>query len=494
MGIKTDVIIFFLKLLAMSILSFYSLNKIMNNNQFSKKITIKILVINIFLVLISTFINIFINSLVSAMFLCFGSGALWGIIMKYKIGHSMLATIISYAICLIFYTVSIMLEFSIYKVFKIENNYINLGIILIMQYVFTYTFFKLKKFKNGFRFFDNKSNSELTDIIMFSISLALILITCLLSSLFGVSDEARKNLFITLIVFAFAVIIVIQKTFQMYYKQKLLDNTMKEYEKEIKEKDEKIKELNEEKFNVSKITHKFYNRQKALELLVKETSLMKAETSDEIVSKNVLDMVNELTKEYSEEYEAIKKLSKLPKTDIAEIDSMFRYMQSECNKNNIEFKLKVIGNIHQLINNIISINKLETLIGDHLRDAINAVKSSNNENKEILTILGVKNDKFELSIYDTGVEFRIDTLEKIGQEAVTTYKGKGGSGIGFLTTFETMKETKASLIIDEQKPKSYYTKSVTIRFDGKNEFKICSYRANQIKEKCKNNRIIIEEK
>ena len=49
-----------------------------------------------------------------------------------------------------------------------------------------------------------------------------------------------------------------------------------------------------------------------------------------------------------------------------------------------------------------------------------------------------------------------------------------------MTTFETMKETGASLIIEEfqQNKDRFYTKSVTIKFDGKNQYKVISYRQN----------------
>lgn len=69
-----------------------------------------------------------------------------------------------------------------------------------------------------------------------------------------------------------------------------------------------------------------------------------------------------------------------------------------------------------------------------------------------------------------------------------------GSGIGFMTTFETLKECKASLIIEERHEvkDNDYTKAVIIRFDGKNEYKIRSFRANEIRKKGKDNRIIIE--
>ena len=260
------------------------------------------------------------------------------------------------------------------------------------------------------------------------------------------------------------------------------------------EKQNEIDSLKNDKKNVSKITHEFYNRQKALELLV--ASNMNAENIDkENVSPNVLKIIESLTDEYSQRFESMKELPKLDMTDIPEIDNMFKYMQSECDKNSINFKLKIMGNIHSLVNNIIPKNKLETLIGDHLRDAINAVNLSDLENREILAILGVKDKKYELSIFDTGVDFEIDTLVRLGLEAVTTNKDRGGTGTGFMTTFETMKDTKASLIITEYPidNERQYAKCVTIRFDGKNQYRICSYRADKIKKISTDNRIKIEE-
>lgn len=60
-----------------------------------------------------------------------------------------------------------------------------------------------------------------------------------------------------------------------------------------------------------------------------------------------------------------------------------------------------------------------------------------------------------------------------------------------MTTFETLKECKASLEIEEFNNKEY-TKAVIIRFDDKNEYRIHSYRAEEIKNKIQDNRIIID--
>ena len=280
--------------------------------------------------------------------------------------------------------------------------------------------------------------------------------------------------------------IMIHRTITMQYKHSLLLKTLEEYKEEIDSKDKEIEKLSAEKFNTSKIRHEFYNRQKALELMVKQN--ISGDIDVNGVSENILNIVNELTAEYSKECEVIKGLNVLPKTDVVEIDNMFKYMQTECAKKNIEFKLNIQDSIHPLINNHISKNRLETLLGDHIRNAINVLDKSDIEDKEILVVLGLKDGNYEICILDNGEEFSIDVLLKLGKEQVTM----GGTGIGFITTFETLKETKASLVITEYES-SEYTKSVSFVFDNKCEYVINSYRAKEIMSKNDRKEIIINE-
>ena len=64
----------------------------------------------------------------------------------------------------------------------------------------------------------------------------------------------------------------------------------------------------------------------------------------------------------------------------------------------------------------------------------------------------------------------------------TTHADEGGTGMGFMNTFDTLKKYKASMEIREiGKPsKDNYTKIIIIKFDQKNEFKISSYRQQEI--------------
>lgn len=375
-------------------------------------------------------------------------------------------------------------------IMNIRYQIIDLSLTLIIEVLLLAGILNIKKIKNGISFLKDPLGNEYLCIIMIVISVIAIFAYCL----FGSSEEYfGSNIFIVIVTSLIMIIIMIQKTLTLYYKQKLLAKNIEEYKSEIALKDAQIKSLSDEKYKISKLNHEFYNRQKSLIHKIEEITSMNTEIADEL---DLSKQINDLTKEYTDKAQEIKTLDKLPTTGIVEIDDMFKYMQSECDSKKIQFNLKINGNIYHMINNKIPQSRLVTLIGDHLRDAIIAIDFSNNTFKSILAVLGENKGVYEFCVFDTGIEFKIDTLLNLGLKPATTHKDSGGTGIGFMTTFETMKENKASLIIDEMREMSNtdYTKSVTIRFDGKNEYRIKSYRSDEIKKKMKDNRIIIENK
>jgi len=495
MQIDTDIIIYYIRLFITNMYVYYCFEKISNNTKNRFKNYIVLSITNIILLLVYVPMNNYFNSFIPFILLYIMYAMVISKLTKTKLGCSLVLTIMSYAMLAVLHGISVVIQFVPYKIletfYNFDNMYFSLAIIILIQFLLMTGIFKIKRFKNGFAFLTDKLNNEITDIIIINISSIIIIIYCLLQTY---HLNLKKNLFVMFFLLGITMYFTIRKMLTMHYKQKLLTDTMDEYKNELEEKQNTIDELEAEKKKVSKITHEFYNRQKALELLV--ASNMNVDNIDkENVSQNVLNIIQSLTNEYSERFESIKELPKLEETDIPEIDNMFKYMQSECYNNNINFKLKVMGNIYSLVNNIIPKNRLETLIGDHVRDAINAVKLSEIENKEILVIIGLKDKKYELAIYDTGVSFEINTLVKLGLEAVTTNAARGGTGNGFMTTFETLKNTKASLIITEYPDtnETLYTKCVAIRFDGKKQYKIFSHRAEEIKQVCENNRIKVEQ-
>ena len=384
----------------------------------------------------------------------------------------MIATLISNSIVYILFSISAIFELIIIKFTNINSGIINLFIILLIEFVILIMISRVKRIKYGLSFLKNRDNDYL-DLIMINISSVVILAYYLFGNYYG---NLTEQLIACLIVLALIMILVIKKTLTLYYKQKLLHQTIEDYKNEISEKDKKIKELSDEKYKISKLNHEFYNRQKALEKKVADyVSNVSVETSNELA---ITEQIADLSKEYSSKLQNIKHPDKLPTAEIEEIDDMFKYMQSECKKNNIEFKLQIKGNIHHMINQIIPKDKLVTLIGDHLRDAIIAINSSNNSFKSIIAILGKADEFYEFCVFDTGIEFELETLLALGTKPMTTHKDTGGTGYGFMTTFETLRATKGSLVIEEKHKMSEndYTKAVRIIFDGKAQYRISSYR------------------
>lgn len=372
--------------------------------------------------------------------------------------------------------------------FETKYQTFDLLIILTIEAILLKYIMNLNRIKNGLSFLQDPIEKEYFSLLIMEISAIIIFTYCVFTNS---NHEISWNILGMLGVLSIVMVIIIQRTITLYYKQKLLAQNIEEYKAEIASKDAEIKSLSEEKYKISKLNHEFYNRQKALIHKVEEIMNMNTEAAEEL---DLSKQINDLTKEYTDKAKEIKTLDKLPITGITEIDDMFKYMQSECKSKNIQFNLQINGNIYHMINNKIAQNKLVTMIGDHLRDAIIAIEFSKNSFKSILAILGENNGLYEFCVFDTGIEFKIDTLLKLGLEPATTHKDSGGTGIGFMTTFETMSETKASLIINEmhEMNNTDYTKSITIRFDGKNEYRIKSYRSDEIKKKLKDNRIIIE--
>lgn len=464
-----------IKINFMILIVFYIYNKLTKSD-------IKNIWFIIFSTIITTIIymlvKIYGNSFLAIMSMYITISVLISKNIKRGIANTMIAVLICFAICLIFMVISVIIAFIFNEItLKINLSEVTyLFLIIFIETILIFMFFKVKRFSNGFSFLIDNGKKEYLDVIIINISAVVMLAYCLFGDFYG---DVTKQILITFIIVSIIMIVMIQKTLTLYYKQKLLHQTIEDYKNEISEKDKKIKELSEEKYKISKLNHEFYNRQKALEKKVADyISNVNVETANELA---ITEQIADLSKEYSSKLEDIKHPDKLPTTEIEEIDDMFKYMQSECEKNKIELKLQINGNIHHMINQIIPKDKLVTLIGDHLRDAIIAINSSNNSFRSIIAILGKADEYYEFCVFDTGIEFELETLLALGTKPITTHKDTGGTGYGFMTTFETLRETKGSLVIEEKHKMSEnnYTKAVRIIFDGKAQYRISSYRMKE---------------
>ena len=299
-----------------------------------------------------------------------------------------------------------------------------------------------------------------------------------------------KYLIISLFFFGIISAIIIQKTFILHQKQKLQTQTLKDYQQELAETKQKLSTALEEKQKLVKSNHEFYHRQEALnkkldDLIANKKILTNSEFGEDLTY--ISDRLNTLSNEYVEK---TKMLPKLDKTNIQEIDDMLSYMQSECDKNNIELLLKIECDIQHIVEKYISISQLETLLGDLIRNAIIAINHYNYEFKSIMVVFGIKENNYEICILDSGIPFETTTLVNLGVQPASTHLDEGGTGIGFITTFETVNSCNASFVINEI-TNNNYTKSLEIIFDNKNEYVIISKRFKEIEELNNTNRKII---
>ena len=348
----------------------------------------------------------------------------------------------------------------------IQNDFIIVSSIGITYLILFLIFINNKKMKNGIIFLNNLKNNEQFDLLILNISAVILFLMMIFEVGKGLIIGKLGNSIAILSIIMFA---TIKKSFQVYYKQKLLFQQLDEANDEIQEKQKEIEKLEQENLNFSKISHSLAHKQKSLEYKLNQL-LMNEETAQELGIKTE---VKELSKELYR-----RPVEELQNTGIEKIDDMLKFMQSECIKNNIDFNIQIKGNIYHIINNIISVEQLEVLLADHIKDAIIAIKHTENVNRSILVKLGKIDDCYGLYIYDSGIEFEIETLKNLGKKPSTTHKDEGGTGMGFMNTFDTLKACNGSLIIKEigRPSKDNFTKIIMIKFDSKNEYKVISYR------------------
>lgn len=476
---KKDFIITLVKTIFMNFCMIYAYLKIRGNRRVRKKEAVFIPILNIGISTIYAIIyeNINIDEysiLVNIVFSIFYV-LLVAIFIKeldYSFFISMLLIICitffsSFIVSVILYFITSTEPFSIIR--WTIGEYIIIG---LLQFLCVYLFFSIKRFKNGFSFF--REEKFYKNIRLMNISIILIIIVFII---FIISENHFINriMFCAISIGMIALTILIKCAITKQYKSNMKNKCIEDLKQQIEERNSEIKELKSELGRALQINHKYSHRISAM-----ERAITKLNFNEEFAKENgeLTKLVKQLSDEYKNEVDA---LGHAAKTGIIGIDNILEHMNNQAKKSNIKLCVEIKYNVSEIINKFIKQGKLETLLADHINDAIIAINYSDNSNKEIMVEFNKDNDIYEIKFYDTGIEFEIDTLEKLGKEQVTTHKDSGGSGIGFVTTFETLHECKGSLIIEEYEPnKCKYRKSVIIRFDNKNKYKIHSYRQDKI--------------
>lgn len=459
---------YFIKIMVISAFTLKLNYKILGIHEKSVLNVVKLAIILICSNVICAMIEDVTNSTISVLFL----DIFVSLILSYKInnnlGYSVLVSTISLSINYVIYLISVIINFIIFRTLNISNEQIALISILIIFSVLVMILCNVKRVKNGVTFLKNNENNEYLGMFILNISYVVFLAIIVLNSI------DKRSILIYVIIFSIIMFISIQKSLQLYYKQKLQERETAEIKEELNSKAKEIEELEKENLRLSKANHSILHKQKSLEYELSQ-ALLKNETIDK---KEIKTKLQDISKEIPKETATIE----LTKTNIKEIDNMLKYMQAECTKNKIDFELQINGNIHHMINKCIGKEELEILLADHIKNAIIAINHSNNINKNILVRLGIIDGLYSLYIYDSGIEFEVETLKNLGIKPSTTHADDGGTGMGFMNTFDTLKKYNASMEIHEYgKPsKDNFTKVIKIIFNNKHEYKISSYREKEI--------------
>ena len=475
-------VILFLKILFFTIFNFFVSIKISDNKEYwNFKYKVIFLVCSLIIAIICKLIES-LSSMNVILFIVIFTAIFYSIVTKNGLGYSILVNVISTSINLIILFIATILTFIPHTILETENKYINLIIIILIYVIVIFLITKIRRTKNGIAILKKNKENQYFDMIILNISWIIIFLSIVIDN-YKANSTSRAG--IGFILFAIIMIVTIQKSLQLYYKQKMLIKDLEETKAELENKRKEVEELEKENLNFSKVSHSIAHKQKSLEFKLNELS-MNSEISSEI---NLKDRVDKLGKALTKET-----ISVIDKTGIEEIDDMLKYMQAECIKNKIDFQLQLSGNIYTMINHYIDKEELEILLADHIKNAIIAISYTDNLNKSILVRLGKLDGYYGLYIYDSGIEFEEKTLYKLGKIPATTHKDNGGTGMGFMNTFDTLRKHKASFVIEEYgKPvKNNFTKALKFIFNEKNEFKIYSYRWEKIRRENKEDNFVIE--
>ena len=306
-----NIIIYILKTIFISVFTYKVALKSINKRNYRKyKNTIAYITI-IFIAIFCGIVKFSSNSLNSIICLVTLVTLLFSKVTQEDIGYSILIVIFSLSINYSIFIISAAITFVPNVIFNIKNNYISLILIITCYSILINSFSKIKRFKKGFLFLQKKLKNEYFDILILNVSVTILFIIIIISNY---KVKFTGNLIFGLIVSSIIMFITIQKSLQLYYKQKLLIQDLEETKEELEKKKQEIEHLEKENLNFSKISHSIAHKQKSLEHKLNEL-ILKNETASEI---DIKDRIDAISKELQIQTEV-----ELSKTNIPEIDETY---------------------------------------------------------------------------------------------------------------------------------------------------------------------------
>ena len=365
----------------------------------------------------------------------------------------------------------------------IINQFVLL-LIHVLTFFLTFLLFKIKRFKKGFQFFQEEKNLGIGLVLSGALFIYFVITNSYQVKVYLVAMIGLVGFLIS----AFGIYVWIRQSITAHYREKMKLRS-EEYNKQtLAETEQTLEKMQQSNEFLAKLVHRDNHLISALNTSIDDYF----NSDDKSFKDDLLRDIQTLAKERTELIDKEQREAKiLPSTGNLLIDSSINDLYFKAVAHGIDFDIDVSAPVDEIIGKYLSQTELQTLLCDHIKDAIIAVDAKGEGSGKILVSLSVKDNNYDITIFDSGVDFEIDTLSKLGKERVTTHAEDGGSGIGFMTTFETLKKSYASLIITENENKIPFSKSISIRFDGLSAFVIQTYRAEKLKSAIKREDITI---
>jgi len=383
--------------------------------------------------------------------------------------------LVSISLVFVLEIVAVIIQSTIFWVFDwVEYDLYNFLFNQLMLIILCVAFMSIKRFRSGFQFFQDEKNM--------GIGLAISEIVMILKCMKLKENKEKIYMYVIfvigIIIAGFGLYLWIRRSITAHYRKRLQLKSEEHYKEVLEERDKEIAKLNQSNEYLAKIVHRDNHLMGALDSSINAYfSSSDKKEKDEFLTE-IQTLANERGDLIAKD---LIKSKILPSSGNNLIDCAINDLYIKAAAHSIDFNLTVSSTVDEIIGKYISQTDLQTLLCDHIKNAIIAVESRGETGGRILINLSKQDDNYSIDIFDNGVEFDIDTLSKLGLERVTTHADTGGSGIGFITTFETLRKVYASLIITEYENKMPFSKSVLFRFDGESSFIIQSYRSKDLK-------------
>lgn len=421
-----------------------------------------------------------------------GISIVLSILLRERFEVMLTTLIIIFASCYVLYLFSIIIAYLIMYPFGITNDeilsdswrYTVAGIVSIVISVM------LSKIKLEFGFIYKKYTSG----IFVSISGIIIVLYGLFREGESISDESAYLLMAGFVLLGYGIYCWLRRETTISKNENAKDIINKKQQAILEQKEKDYNVLREMHDYLAMVVHKDDKKLDAMQRAVEKVVLQSDQSDVLSDAGKILEEIS-LSRERTERefYEKVYNGRELPKTGLGIVDAKFETVSERAMLKGIDITLELEGDVRGL-DRVIPQFDLANIIGDLAENAFIALKHLGEEQPCRKIEFGIResDNGYELSMSDSGIPFETEVLLKLGVERVTSHAEEGGSGYGYETIFGLLREYGASLIITEYEPVPYaFSKNIAIRFDGREEYMIRSYRADILRKRNSNTYLII---